>query len=205
MKTSVIAHRSLLRGTLEILATLSLLACALALPARADVRVAAQVGPVAVDYRDAGPGSDARARVILEPLAARVLIGHQECGRGACAVTVVEPCGRHDRDHDGRCDRCERRFRGRGRHEGWDERDRRHACGEGYAEVGGVSAGIRFRGGCEHTARCDACRPLVIGTCRAHEGLLWVAGHYEAARGRHGRVRSVWVPEHWEQPEFACR
>lgn len=207
MKTSVIAHRSLQRGTLEILATLSLLACALAAPARADVRVAAQVGPVAVDYRDAGPGCDARARVTLAPLAARVLIGRPECGpeRGACAVAVVEPCGRHDRDRDGRCDKCERRDRRHDRREG---RDERHACGDsrdGYGEVGGVRFEIGYRGRCEHTDRCEACRTLEIGTCRVHHGLAWVAGHYEAARGRHGRVRSVWVPAHWEQPEVACR
>lgn len=214
MKTSVIAHRSLQRGTLEILATLSLLALALAAPARADVRVAAQVGPVAVDYRDAGPGYDARARVTLEPLAARVLIGRPDCGpeRGTCAVTVVEPCGRHDRDRDGFCDKCERRERRHDRCDYRDDRrdyrDERHACGDGrggYDEIGGLRVETRFRGRCEHTDRCDACRPLEIGTCRAHRGLMWVAGHYEAARGRHGRVRSVWVPAHWEQPEVAYR
>lgn len=200
MKTRVIAHRSLLRGTLMILATLTLLACALALPARADVRVAAQVGPVAVDYRDAGPGRDARARIDLEPLAARVLIGRPACGagRGDCAVAVIEPCGRHDRDRDGLCDRCERRDH---RHERRAGRDERHACGGAYDEVGGA----RLAASCGHVDRCDACRRLEIGTCRAHHGLVWVAGHYESARGRHGRTRPVWVEAHWERPEYALR
>jgi hypothetical protein len=113
MKTRVIVHRSLLRGTFYILAALSLIAYLLPARAEAGVRVVAQVGPVAVDYRDRGPGYDARAAVYLEPVAARVLVGRPACGpdRPGCLVRVVDRCDRHDRNRDGRCDKCERRDR----------------------------------------------------------------------------------------------
>ena len=111
MKTRALVNRSLLRGTLMILATLVLLAYLLPARAEAGVRVVAQVGPVAVDYRDRGPGYDADARVVLAPVAARVLVGRTVCSsdRAACLVRVMNRCERHDRDRDGRCDKCERR------------------------------------------------------------------------------------------------
>lgn len=188
MKTAVIAHRSLLRGSLILLTILSLLAWLLPTRAEAGVRVQAQVGPVAVDYRDRGPGSDAQADVYLAPVAARVLVGRPVCGpdRPGCLVTVTDLCGRHDRDHDGRCDRCERRN---------DRRHDRHACG--------TNAGRGER--CGHSDRCDNCRRIEVGGCREHRGMAWVAGHYERAGGRHGRGNRVWVPAHWERAEVACR
>lgn len=205
MKTTVIAHRSLLRGTksipaaLSALATLStLVALALLLPARAEagVRVQAEVGGVAVDYRDRGPGCDASAEIRLEPLAARVLVGRPACGpdRPGCLVRVVDRCHRHDRDHDGRCDKCERRDRRgdrRDRDDDCDDRDHRHE-----------RAG---RGRCEHSDRCDACRTIEVGGCRDHRGLTWVAGHYEREPARRGRGHRVWVPGHWERVVVAIR
>ena len=202
MKTSVIVHRSLLRGTLTILAVLStLVILALLLPARAEaaVRVQAEVGGVAVDYRDRGPGYDASADIRLEPLAARVLVGRPVCGpdRPGCLVRVVDRCGRHDRDHDGRCDKCERRARRedrrdrRDRHDDCDDRDHRHD-----------RAGA---GRCEHADRCDACRTSEVGGCRDHRGLTWVAGHYEREPVRRGRGLRVWVPGHWERTVVVIR
>ena len=208
MKTSVIAHRSLLRGTLITVTTLTALSLlAFLMPARADAgtRVVAQVGPVSVDYRDRGPGYDAQARVYLEPVATRVVVRRPLCGpdRAGCLVRVLEPCGRHDRDRDGRCDKCERRER---RH------DERHACGDdgrGYAAYDEIGGRWDRAGYCEHTGRCDACAIIEIGGCRDHRGMVWVTGHYETVRVGHGRGhghgRQVWVPAHWEQLAVACR
>lgn len=193
MKTSALEYRSLLRGTLMILATLVLIAYLLPSRAEAGVRVVAQVGPVAVDYRDRGPGYDADARVVLAPVAARVLVGRPACGpdRGGCVVQVMSPCGRHDRDRDGRCDKCERR----------DQRDdRRHACDDR-----GRDGRYDASGRCGHTDRCQDCGYIEVGGCRAHKGMMWVAGHYERTVGRHGRGNRVWVPAHWERQEVAYR
>ncbi|MBK7046836.1 MAG: hypothetical protein IPH48_10055 [bacterium] len=150
MKTRVIVHRSLLRGTFYILAALSLIAYLLPARAEAGVRVVAQVGPVAVDYRDRGPGYDARAAVYLEPVAARVLVGRPACGpdRPGCLVRVVDRCDRHDRNRDGRCDKCERRDRRD------DRRDDRHACDDRGGRDGFSSHGDR----CEHSDRCVTLR-----------------------------------------------
>jgi len=192
MKTSVIAPRSLLRAALYFPAVLyfpvvlALLAWLLPARAEATVRVRAEIGGVAVDYRDHGPGCDATADVYLEPLAARVLVGRPVCGpeRPGCLVRVVDRCGRHDRDYDGRCDKCERR----GRHE---RRDRRY-------DRAGFAA-------CEHSERCGACRIVEVGGCREHRGLTWVAGHYERTSAGRGRGNRVWVPGHWERAAIAYR
>jgi len=197
MKTRAIVHRSLMRGTLMILAALTLIAYLLPTRAEAGVRVVAQVGPVNVDYRDRGPGYDAQARVLLDPVAARVLVGRSRCrsDRGECVVQVMERCKRHDRDRDGRCDKCERRDRRddrRGDRRGDDcdnDRDHRHQ----------VSAR------CEHSDRCNACGIIEIGGCRDHRGMVWVAGHYESRGGRPGRGNQVWISGHWERLEVAHR
>ncbi|MBK8166951.1 MAG: hypothetical protein IPK64_13505 [bacterium] len=197
MKTSVIAHRSLLRGTLSILAALiTLTALAWLLPARAEaaVRVQATVGGVAVDYRDRGPGHEARADIRLEPLGARVLVGRPVCSaeRPDCLVRVVDRCRKHDRDHDGRCDKCERRERRQdrrdGRREACDDRDHRNGLGR-----------------CEHSERCDACRTVEVGGCRDHRGMTWVVGRYERIPSGHGRGGRVWVPGHWERTVVVTR
>ncbi len=197
MKTRVIVHRSLLRGTFYILAALSLIAYLLPARAEAGVRVVAQVGPVAVDYRDRGPGYDARATIYLEPVAARVLIGRPACGpdRPGCLIRVVDRCDRHDRNRDGRCDKCERRDRRD------DRRDDRHACDDRGGRDGFSSHGDR----CEHSDRCRDCGTIEVGGCRDHRGLTWVAGHYEREMGRHGRGNRVWVAAHWERLEVAHR
>lgn len=194
MKTSAIVNRSLLRGTLIILAALSLVAYLLPARAEAGVRVQAEVGGVTVDYRDRGPGYDARADVYLEPLAARVLVGRPVCGpdRPGCLVRVIDVCARHDRDRDGRCDKCERRDRRDDR-----RHDSRHACDDRGHD--------RYAAGCKHSDRCDNCRSVEVGGCRDHRGMTWVAGHYERGHGRHGRGNRVWVPAHWERCEVACR
>lgn len=187
MKTRAIVHRSLMRGTLMILAALILIAYLLPARAEAGVRVVAQVGPVAVDYRDRGPGYDAQARVLLDPLAARVLVGRQcRSDRSECAVRVLDRCDRHDRNRDGRCDKCERRDR---RH------DRRHE----------VSGRFDRDARCEHSDRCDACGYIEIGGCRDHRGMVWVAGHTESRGGRPGRGNQVWVSGHWESLQVAHR
>lgn len=186
MKTSVLAPRSLLRAALYFPAALALMAWLLPARAEADVRVRAEIGGVAVDYRDRGPGYDATADVYLQPLAARVLVGRPACGpdRPGCLVHAVDRCRKHDRDHDGRCDKCERRDRR-------DRYDRRY-------ERTGFAA-------CEHSERCGACRVVEIGGCREHRGLTWVAGHYErTSRGR-GHGNRVWVPGHWERAAIAYR
>jgi len=213
MKTRVIVHRSLLRGTFYILAALSLIAYLLPARAEAGVRVVAQVGPVAVDYRDRGPGYDARAAVYLEPVAARVLVGRPACGpdRPGCLVRVVDRCDRHDRNRDGRCDKCERRDRRDDRRDSRrddrcdsrcdDHRDDRHACDSRGGRDGIGSRGER----CEHSDRCNACGTIEVGGCRDHRGLTWVAGHYEREMGRHGRGNRVWVDAHWERLEVAHR
>lgn len=197
MKTRAIVNRSLLRGTLMILAALLVLAYLLPARAEAAVRVVAQVGPVAVDYRDRGPGSDAQARVVLAPVAARVLVGRTVCGddRAGCLVRVLDRCERHDRNRDGRCDKCERRDRR-------DRRDDRHACDDRGRD--GRYEG-RYSDRCEHSDRCQACGYIEVGGCRAHRGMTWVAGHYERTTGRHGRGNRVWVPAHWEHLEVAHR
>lgn len=221
MKTKAIVHRSLHRGTLLILAALSLLAILLPLRAEAAVRVAAQVGPVAVDYRDQGPGCDAQARVTILPDAARVLVGRPVCGGDfpGCAVMVLDRCARHDRDRDGRCDQCERRERRERRHH-----DERSACGERGREVGGRGYGRGDdardfdrgydrgcdrdfdRGGrCEHTDRCEYCTWVKMGTCRDHAGLVWIEGRWERTIGRHGHGNRVWIAGHWASREVACR
>lgn len=196
MKTRAIVHRSLLRGTLTILAAMTLLAYLLPARAEAGVRVQAEVGGVAVDYRDRGPGYDARAEVYLEPLAARVLVGRPACGpdRPGCLVSVLERCERHDRDHDGRCDKCERRERRGDRRDDRCDRDHRDHRRADYG-----------RAACEHSDRCRDCGYIEVGGCRDHRGMTWVAGHYERAGGRHGRMNRVWVPAHWERLEVACR
>ncbi len=209
MKTRAIVHRSLMRGTLMILAALTLIACLL--PGRADagVRVVAQVGPVAVDYRDQGPGYDAQARVLLHPLAARVLVGRQcRSDRSDCAVRVLDRCDRHDRNRDGRCDKCERRDRRQDRRE--DHRDHRDSdCDDRQSDRNHdrheVSRRFDRDGRCEHSDRCDACGYIEIGGCRDHRGMLWVAGHYESRGGRPGRGNQVWVAGHWESLQVAHR
>lgn len=207
MKTRAIVHRSLMRGTLMFLAALTLIAYLL--PARADagVRVVAQVGPVAVDYRDRGPGDDARARIVLEPVAARVLVGRQcRSDRSDCVVRVLDRCDRHDRNRDGRCDKCERRDRRqdrredrRDRNDGECDRDDRH--GDRYE----MSGRFERDGRCEHSDRCDACRFIEVGGCRDHRGMVWVAGHYESRGGRPGRGNRIWVSGHWESLRVAHR
>ncbi len=215
MKTKAIALRSLQRGTLSILAALSLLAIVLPLRAEAAVRVAAQVGPVAVDYRDQGPGYDAQARVSIAPVAGRVIVGRPVCGHDlpGCAVMVLDRCARHDRDRDGRCDQCERRERR-------ERRDRRHhderdECGErGHergcdSEVGCTGPDRDFGRGygerCDHTRRCETCSWVKMGTCRDHAGLVWIEGRWERTMGRHGHGNRVWIAGHWESREVACR
>jgi hypothetical protein len=205
MKTRAIVHRSHFRGTLITLAALT--AIAYLLPARADagVRVVAQVGPVAVDYRDRGPGCDAQAqaRILLDPVAARVYVGRQ-CGNDHpdCLVRVMERCGRHDRDRDGRCDKCERRDRhGKGRDRHYD--DRHDDCDDDRRRV--ASGRTDRDGRCEHSDRCDACGYIEVGSCRDHRGLAWVPGHYESRGGRPGRGNQVWLAGHWERLEVAYR
>ncbi len=208
MKTQAIAQRSLLRGALTILSALSLLAVILPLRAQAAVRIAAQVGPVAIDYRDQGPGYAARAQVTIAPVAGRVIVGRPVCSSDVpgCAVLVLDRCARHDRNRDGRCDQCERRGRRQGRHE-----DERSACGErergrgGDDGVGCLGAGVERGERCEHIRRCEACTYVKMGTCRDHAGLAWVEGRWERTLGRHGRVARVWVAGHWEPREVACR
>ena len=189
MKTGAIVHQSLMRGTLMILAALTLIACLL--PARTDaaVRVVAQVGPVAVDYRDRGPGYDAQARVLIDPMSARVVVTPR-CGpeRSDCVVRVMERCERHDRNRDGRCDKCERRDRDK-------NRDHRHE----------MSGRFERDGRCEHSDRCDACGYIEIGGCRDHRGMVWVDGHYAARGGRPGRGNQIWVAGHWESLQVAHR
>lgn len=197
MKTSVIAHRSQLRGTLTILAALTTLAWLLPARAEAAVRVQATVGGVAVDYRDRGPGHDARADVYLEPLGARVLVGRPVCGpeRPGCLVRVVDHCRKHDRDRDGRCDKCERRDRRDDRRDrrrdACDDRDdRHHRAGHGR---------------CDHSDRCGACRTVEVGGCRDHRGMTWVAGYYDRIPSGRGRGGRVWVPGHWERAVVVIR
>lgn len=217
MKTQVIVHRSLLRGTLMILAALSLLAVILPLRAEAGVRVAAQVGPVAIDYRDRGPGYDAQAHVAIAPDAGCVVVGRPVCGGDlpGCAVVVLDRCARHDRDRDGRCDQCERRERReRRRDDRRDDRrygDERSACGErghGYDrdhDAGCLATG-RDRGDrCDHSRRCESCTWVKMGTCRDHAGLVWVEGRWDRTIGRHGHGNRVWIAGHWTSREVACR
>lgn len=221
MKTQVIVHRSLLRGTLMILAALSLLAVILPLRAEAGVRVAAQVGPVGIDYRDRGPGYDAQARVVIAPDAGCVVASRPVCGRDlpGCAVLALDRCARHDRDRDGRCDQCERRDRRDRRNDdrSYDRRDdrryddERSACGErDYGRGRDYDAGClgtgRDRGDrCEHSRRCESCTWVKMGTCRDHAGLVWMEGRWERTIGRHGHGNRVWIAGHWESREVACR
>lgn len=209
MKTRVIARRSQLRGTLTLLAALTALAWLLPVRAEAAVRVQARVGGVAVDYRDRGPGHDARADVYLEPLGARVLVGRPVCGpeRPDCLVRVVDHCRKHDRDRDGRCDKCERRDRRDGRRDGrrdaCDDRDDRDYRGDrDYRDYRDHRAGL---GRCEHSDRCGACRTVEIGGCREHRGMTWVAGQYERIHSGRGRGGRVWVPGHWERAVVVIR
>lgn len=220
MKTKVIVHRSLLRGTLMILAALSLLAVILPLRAEAGVRVAAQVGPIAVDYRDRGPGYDAQAHVAIMPNAGCVVVGRPVCGGDlpGCAVLTLDRCARHDRNRDGRCDQCERRERRGRRHD--DERstyNERSACGE-RSSCGDRDHGrnrdhdvrcagtVRDRGDrCEHLRRCESCTWVKMGTCRDHAGLVWMEGRWERTIGRHGHGNRVWIAGHWEARQVACR
>lgn len=215
MKTQVIVHRSLLRGTLMILAALSLLAVILPLRAEAGVRVAAQVGPVAVDYRDRGPGYDAQARVTIVPDAGYVVVGRRVCSGDlpGCAVLALDRCARHDRDRDGRCDQCERRDRRERRRDDRrdDRRDERSACGEREHgrdrddEVGCLGTGRERGERCEHIRRCESCTWVKMGTCRDHAGLVWMEGRWERTIGRHGHGNRVWIAGHWAAREVACR